>query len=80
MDNMNRFLAEKQLEEAVRGGPARFRPDHLAPNPMARFLAEMREAKAEGRKWHRLLRLRLPGLKPVDVRLPVWALVGRLSA
>jgi hypothetical protein len=78
MDNVNRFLAEKQLEEAARGGPARYRPDHLAPNPMARYLAEMRVAKAEGR--HRLLRLRLPGLEPVDVRLPVWALVGRLSA
>lgn len=78
MDNMNRLLVEKQIEEAVRGGPARFRPDHLAPHPMARFLAEMREAKADGK--HRLLRLRVPGLKPVDVRLPVWALVGRLSA
>ena len=78
MDNVNRYLAEKRLEEAARGGPARYRPDHQAPNPMARYLAEMREAKAGGK--HRLLRLRLPGLEPVDVRLPVWALVGRLSA
>ena len=78
MDNVNRYLAEKGLEEHVGGGPARYRQDHLAPNPMARYLAEMREAKAEGK--HRLLRLKLPGLKPVDVRLPVWALVGRLVA
>ena len=47
MDNVNRYLAEKGLEEHVGGGPARYRQDHLAPNPMARYLAEMREAVAQ---------------------------------
>ncbi|MEO8285393.1 MAG: hypothetical protein ABI670_03035 [Chloroflexota bacterium] len=77
MDNMNRYLNEKALKEAHENGPAYYRQAHRAPNPMARYLAEMKMEQPDRK--YRLLRLKLPGLNARDLRLPRWALVGKLS-
>jgi hypothetical protein len=78
MDNLNRHLGDQMLSESIKGGAAHFRPAHQAANPQAQHLAELKQEKAE--KKHRVLCLRLPGMAPRYLRLPQWALVGRLSA
>ena len=83
MDNLNhnRLLNEMAMQESIRGGPACYRPAHRAPNPMARHLAEMRQEREQASKpkSHRLLQLKLPGLGALNLRLPAWALLGKLS-
>ena len=78
MDGLNRHLGDKMLSEAIKGGAAHYRPAHLAANPHAQYLAELKQERAK--KKHRVLCLRLPGLAPRCMRLPQWMLVGRLSA
>jgi hypothetical protein len=75
---MNRYLNEKAIEESIRGEPARYNQAHRGLNPMARYLAEMKQDREE--KKYRLLSLRLPGLAARDIRLPRWAPLGKLSA
>jgi hypothetical protein len=81
MQNLNSYLSQKVMQETLHGGPAHYRQAHQGTNPNAQHLAELKQGRAdqaEGR--HRLLTLKLPGPRSVSVRLPKWALVGRLSA
>lgn len=79
--NENRYLNEKGIKESISGGPAYYRQAHRAPNPMARYLAEMKQEKQEQKsKKYRLLRLKLLGRADWYIRLPSWALLGKLSA
>ena len=50
MDNLNsnRYLNEKAIQESIRGGPAYYRQAHRAPNPMARYLAELKQEAGTG--------------------------------
>jgi hypothetical protein len=48
---------------------------------MAHHLAELKHERQErNEKKYRLLLLRLPGLASREIRLPRWALLGKLSA
>jgi len=82
---MNRYLNEKALQESIGGGPAYYRQAHLrpssfAPNTLALHLAQMKQDREPAEKKYRLLRLKLPGRSHKEIRLPRWALLGKLSA
>lgn len=79
---MNRHLSEIAMRESIRGEPARYNQGHRGLNPMARHLAELKHERQQNReeKKYRLLHLRLPGLASREIRLPRWALLGKLSA
>jgi len=78
---MNRHLNERAMQESIRGEPARYNQAHRGLNPMAHHLAELKHERQErNEKKYRLLLLRLPGLASREIRLPRWALLGKLSA
>ena len=77
MDN-NRYLKEAIISESARGGQAYYRAKHHGANPQSVHLAdfgELQKAKA-----HRVLRVKLFAIPAIHIRLPRWALIGRLSA
>jgi hypothetical protein len=85
--NSNRYLNERAIQESIRSEPARYNQAHRGLNPMARYLAELKQMDEErenrpeiAEKRYRMLRLRLPGLPARDIRLPRWALLGKPSA
>ena len=49
MDNMNsnRYLNERAIQESIKGEPARYNQAHRALNPMARYLAELKQMDEE---------------------------------
>ena len=76
--NMDRFLNEKVMQEQLRGGPARYRQAHQGMDPHAEYRLELGESrKGMG---HRALLLKLPWLPTLQLRLPGWARVGKLTA
>ena len=79
MQNLNGYLNDKVMQEALRGGPAYYRKAHQRNDPDAQYKAELKAEGecAEGK--HRLLDLRLVGQWRVRLRLPRWVPVGKLA-
>jgi hypothetical protein len=90
--NRNDYLTHMIIAETVRGGPARYRGTHQGTNPQAPLLYERglqdrgrgEQAGAGGAstgmgaKPYRLLRVRLPRLPLLFIRLPRWAPFGTI--
>jgi hypothetical protein len=77
MQNLNSYLNEKAMQEALRGGPAYYRKAHLHSDPNAQYKAELKAEGAERR--HRVLSVKVAGMWRVNLRLPRWVPVGRLN-
>ena len=77
MDN-NRYLKEAIISESARGGQAYYRAKHQGANPQSVHLAELREQRQS--KAHRMLRIKFFAMPLIQIRLPRWALIDRLSA
>ena len=73
----NRYLKEAIISESARGGQAFYRAKHQGENPQSVHLAELREMQHG--KAHRVLSFKLFAMPAVSIRLPVWALIGKLS-
>lgn len=69
MDHLNR----KIIEETVRGGPAYYRPSHLAPDRHARYRAAPLEERYPARA--KVVCIKLPWLFAI-IRLPLWSPIG----
>src|SRR5215210_66653 len=78
MDNRYLPLWDKMISESARGGPSRYRSDHHGTHPQTQHLAELRLLREE--RPHRVLKLKLPRFGAMQIRLPMWALIGRPSA
>lgn len=74
----NRYLKEAIISESARGGQAYYRAKHHGTNEQSVHLADLRELKRA--KAHRVLRVKLFSMPAIQIRLPRWALIGRLSA
>lgn len=79
MQNLNGYLNEKAMKEALRGGPAYYRKAGHGNGPDAQYKAELRDDKKRKEHTHRVLNLRLPGQWRVNLRLPGWVPVGKLA-
>ncbi len=77
MDN-NRYLKEAIISESARGGQAYYRAKHHGANAQSVHLADLRELRRA--KAHRVLRVKLFAMPAIQIRLPRWTLIGRLSA
>ncbi len=78
MQNLNSYLNEKVMQEALRGGPAYYRKAHQRNDPDAQYKAELKADAEHDEHKHRRLVLRLVGERQVSLRLPKWVPVGRL--
>lgn len=73
ISNQNLILYTKLIEETVQGGPAYYRPSHMAPGYWGRQLVHIEDA-TQPRRYY-LLCLKFAGLPALCVKLPRWATV-----
>jgi len=67
------YLNHKIIEETVRGGPAYFRPSHLAPDRHTLSRAAPLEERYPTRA--KVICVKLPWLLAI-IRLPLWSPIG----
>ena len=75
--NLQGYLYEKIIQEAVHGGQAYYRPAHFAASAQAWRRGKL-DREGKGRS-HRLMSVKVGVLPPMRVRLPRWVSVHMVS-